>query len=120
MLTIAPMFNLSYVLRREGFKTGEEWLEKDEAYKSVIFSEKDKKDWWKFPDDPDCEKPFWMGEYGRPIAHICVDAETHRIWCDVEPCGSYHACGEELDVITNTIASLAKNGYIWRTYDIDL
>lgn len=114
MQMIAPMYELSYVLRHYGFALGRELVAKDARYADAFSSDHELDWWWKFAPDPNEENPYLMGEDTHPLVSMCVNPETRLLYCDVEVCGTYHTEGSDLDVITDTIAALARDKYLWR------
>lgn len=114
MQMIAPMYDLSYVLKRYGFNLGKELVAEDARYADAFCNDCELDWWWKFAPDPDGGSPYLMGEDAHPLVSICVNPETRLLYCDVEVYGTYHTSGSDLDVITDTIAELAKHGFLWR------
>ena len=114
MQIVSPIYDLSFVLTKYGFAQGKDLVARDKRYENAFCSDSDLECWWKFAPDPDKEYPYLRGEADHPLVSIRVDPQSRTLYCDVEVCGTYHTSGDDLDIITDTIAEMAERGYLWK------
>ena len=104
------------VLRNFGFKKGKEWADLGERCLEGIGYEYQHEWWHKFMMDEEDESKiaYISDEYSIPCVQITVRTEEHLrdIYIDVAVEGTYHVCGSDLDIISETIMDLTVAGLI--------
>lgn len=109
-------------LRKYGFKTGKEWADQGER---CLIGEgyKYQHGWYhKFlMDEEDPNKILYANEeYDQPVVKISVRTEKdvlgneflNNLYIDCTPWCTYHIGGSDLDIVTETIFDLAKDGLL--------
>ena len=115
MLKVKDDVDLS-VLRDFGFTTGREVNEEFDENNTFLVDDSQLDDWFKFYRHGDDEDEDYAGHIivDNDVAEVSIQipVTNRKLWVEVAPIASYHAEGNELDVVTDTIAQLAVAGII--------
>ena len=106
-------------LRKFGFKTGKEWADAGERCLEGIGYEYQHGWYHKFMmnEEDDSKIAYTSDEYAIPCVQIAVRTERRDIYVDVAVEDTYHVCGSDLDIVTETIYELTMAGLLEVTPD---
>lgn len=101
-------------LRDFGFLPGSELRGKSPVYEEIFDGCEYMLPWWhKFQLDENGE-PARTYDDDIPLCHAWVDTRggENLLWFDVTPECTYHACMDELDLVTGTVFMLTEAGLL--------
>lgn len=100
------------VLEKYGFELGQKFVDRGET---CICNEMDYQDYWKFAMDEDEPRKVMYAdeEFDQAMVSIHIQSTLgNRLWIECVPSSSYHIEGWDLNLITDTLFELIKDGIV--------
>lgn len=100
------------ILEKYGFELGQTFVDKGET---CICNEVEYQDYWKFSmnEDEPGRVMYANEEFDQAMVSIHVQSSMeNRLWIECVPSSSYHIEGWDLNLITDTLFELIKDGIV--------